>query len=139
MLSGLPYNGADPVTDALWIINTNGTGIHTVRGPLSGFPAWSPAGTTFCNLAVTAGGGAAGSIDDCGAPLNLKGTRIPSGQYRLDISGGASNLLYRVLASTNLTTWQTLGWTRPTNTITSFTDVGASGSSRRFYRVVVGN
>jgi len=119
--------------------NTNGTGMHNVRGPFSGLPVWSPEGTTFCNLGVTAGGGPAGSIDNCGTPLNLKGTRMPDGQYRLDISGGTSNLLYRVLASTNLTTWQTLGTTPRTNTTTSFTDASASSLPDRFYGVVLRN
>jgi Tol biopolymer transport system component len=139
IVSGTPANLADQATDALWIINTNGTGMHNVRGPFSGLPVWSPAGSTFCNLGVSAGGGVAGSIDDCGAPLNLKGTRMLSGQYRLDISGGTSNLLYRVLASTNLTSWQTLGTTPRTSTTTSFTDAGASSLPSRFYRVVLGN
>jgi len=99
----------------------------------------APAGTTFCNLGVTAGGGAAGSIDDCGAPLNLKGTRLPSGQYRVDITGGAPNLLYRILATGNFTSWQTIGTMTRTNTTTSFVDPSGSNLPRRFYRVVLGN
>ena len=141
-VSGFPANGADLATDALWIVNTDGNGLHTLRGASAGFPVWSPMGMTFCNLpGVVVPGGVAGSgsIDDCGASLNLKANRTPSGQFRLDITGGTSNLLFRILASTNLTSWQSVGTMPRTNSTTSFVDTSGSNLPRRFYRVVLGN
>jgi hypothetical protein len=139
--NGVPINDLDPTTDALYIVNTNGTDGQLLRAPAAGFPVWTPAGTTFCNLpGVVVPGGVPGSgtIDDCGLPIHLSASRMPAGQFHLSISGGMTNLLYRVLASSNCAAWQPIGalpWTGPTSV---FTDTGCTNLRRRFYRVVLG-
>jgi len=140
--NGTPYNIVDSTTEALYIVNTNGTGLRSLRAATAGFPVWSPAGTTFCNLpGVVVPGGVAGSasIDDCGPPLTLSAGRTQSGQFRVDITGGTDNLLYRVLASPDLTGWQSMGTTPRSGTTTSFDDTNGSNLPRRFYRVVLRN
>lgn len=141
-IGGDPVPAVAPATDALWIVNTNGTGMQMLRAAPASCPVWSPIGTTFCNLpGVVQEGGVPGSgtIDDCGAPLVLQGGWTPAGQFRLDISGGTPNLLYQIKASSDLGEWQSLGTTPYVGPTTSFTDPNSTSFPRRFYRVVLGN
>jgi hypothetical protein len=133
-------NFVDANTDALWIVNADGSGLRNLRGTAAGFPVWTPLGTTFCNLpGVVTPGGAPGSINDCGPPVTLSLGRTPSGQFRLDMTGGVPNLLFRVNASSDLVNWETIGALPRAGATTSFTDVTGSNLARRFYRVIVGN
>ena len=144
LLNGSPVNLADPATISLWIVNANGTGIHALRGTAAGFPVWSPSGTTFCNLPglvqpQPGGVAGSGSIDDCGTPITLGGSRLQSDQFRLDIRGGLPNLLFRILASPDLKNWQSIGALARAGTITPFTDTNTAQFPRRYYKVAVGN
>jgi Tol biopolymer transport system component len=129
-------------TDALYIVNTNGTGQRLLRAAPASCPVWSPTGTTFCNLpGVVVGGGVPGSatIDDCGQPIRVAGISLAPGQFRLDITGGTPNLLYRIMTSPDLRTWQSLGTLPYAGPTSSYTDTTCGGLIRRYYRVVLGD
>jgi hypothetical protein len=67
-------------------------------------------------------------------------SRGQDGQVQFDISGLAGDV-YRVLVSTNLqdwlTNWQTIASITNLSGSVHFTDPGAAGYSRRFYRLVI--
>jgi hypothetical protein len=61
---------------------------------------------------------------------------LPGGQVQLTVSGLAGDI-YRVLGSTNLRDWQTITSVTNLSGTMQFTDPGAAGYSRRFYRLVM--
>ena len=63
-------------------------------------------------------------------------SRGQGGQVQFDISGLAGDA-YRVLGSTNLHDWQTIASITNLSGSVQFTDPGAAGYSRRFYRLVM--
>jgi uncharacterized repeat protein (TIGR03803 family) len=65
-------------------------------------------------------------------------TRLPDRSIQLTLSG-APYVTWRVEIATNLSppvTWTTLTNLAPTNGVAQFTDLGATSSSRRFYRAL---
>jgi hypothetical protein len=61
---------------------------------------------------------------------------VPGGQVHLTVSGPPGDV-YRVLWSTNLHDWQAIASVTNLGGIMPFTDPGAAGYSRRFYRLVM--
>lgn len=140
--SGFPIPYVEPASDALYIVSTNGTGQRLLHAASASCPVWSPPGTTFCNLPGVVGSGGvpgSGTIDDCGQPIHVGGVVVAPGQFRLNITGGMPNLLYRIMASPDLKTWQSLGTLPYAGPTTSFTDSTCGDAVHRFYRIALGN
>jgi alpha-tubulin suppressor-like RCC1 family protein len=94
------------------------TGLHGVTAISAG---------GFHNLALVAGS----------YPMQLSGVNcLPGGQVQFAVSGLAGDV-YRVLGSTNLRDWQTIAWVTNLSGTMQFTDPGATGYNRRFYRLVM--
>jgi alpha-tubulin suppressor-like RCC1 family protein len=70
-------------------------------------------------------------------PMRFSGVNyLPGGQVQFTVSGLAGDV-YRVLGSTNLHDWQTITSVTNLSGTMQFTDPGAAGYSRRFYRLVM--
>jgi hypothetical protein len=81
----------------------------------------------FHNLALVAGV----------FPIQLSDVNyVPGGQVHLTVSGPPGDV-YRVLWSTNLHDWQSIASVTNSGGIMPFTDPGAAGYNRRFYRLVM--
>jgi hypothetical protein len=61
---------------------------------------------------------------------------LPGGQVQITVSGLAGDV-YHVLVSTNLHDWQSIASVTNLSGTMQFTDPGAAGYSRRFYRLVM--
>jgi uncharacterized repeat protein (TIGR02543 family) len=101
------------------------SGQTNIPAGLHGVTAISAGG--FHNLALVAGS----------YPMQLSGVNyLPGGQVQFTVSGLAGDV-YRVLGSTNLHDWQTIVSVTNLSGTMQFTDPGAAGYSRRFYRLVM--
>ena len=70
------------------------------------------------------------------APFSLTSpTRLPDGRFQLTLSS-VEQRNYRILVSTNLTSWSTLTNVTSTNANTTIVDSAASNFTRRFYQGV---
>jgi hypothetical protein len=110
-------------TVAAWGLGSSG---QTNLPPgLHGVTAISAGG--YHNLALVAGS----------YPMQLSGVNyLPGGQVQFTVSGLAGDV-YRVLGSTNLHDWQTIASVTNLSGTVQFSDPGAAGYSRRFYRLVM--
>ena len=69
--------------------------------------------------------------------MQLSGVNyLPGGHLQFAVNGVAGDV-YSVLGSTYLYDWQTIAWITNVRGTMQFTDPGAAGYSRRFYRLVI--